>query len=356
LDNIFEDLPETLQEGIRELGWTKPMPVQAKVLPVMAEGNDLIVKALTGSGKTGAFGIPIVQSIDAGSKGCQALVMCPTRELANQVSGEIEIIGRAKGIKCLPIYGGVGYTEQLEGIEAGHQVIVGTPGRILDHLSSGRLNFDLVKIVVMDEADEMLSLGFWPDMREINKYLPKNRQACLFSATIPEKVRSLSRHFLSDPEFVSLADEDVTPQQIEHYFVVVGANEKEKALVRIIEHEDPESAIIFCNTKDDVRYVTGFLQRQGLDADQISGDLTQTARERAMKRIKSGKLRFLVATDVAARGIDISDLRRAPPSPWCRASTSATSAISSRSTRSRSRSASSPPRPRPPHAWASASR
>jgi ATP-dependent RNA helicase DeaD len=145
-------------------------------------------------------------------------------------------------------------------------------------------------------------------MREINKFLPKGRQACLFSATMPEKVRSLSRHFLNEPEFVSLSDEDVTPQQIEHYFVVVGAHEKEKALVRIIEHEDPESAIIFCNTKDDVRYVTGFLQRQGLDADQISGDLTQTARERAMKRIKTGKLRFLVATDVAARGIDISDL------------------------------------------------
>ena len=308
LDNIFEDLPEALQEGIRELGWTKPMPVQAKVLPVMAEGNDLIVKALTGSGKTGAFGIPIVRSIDAESHGCQALVMCPTRELANQVSGEIEILGKAKGIKCLPIYGGVGYTEQLEGIEAGHQVIVGTPGRILDHLNSGRLSFDGVKVVVLDEADEMLSLGFWPDMREINKFLPKDRQACLFSATIPEKVRSLSRFFLNDPQFVSLSDEDVTPQQIEHYFIVVGAHEKEKALVRIIEHEDPESAIIFCNTKDDVRYVTGFLQRQGLDADQISGDLTQAARERAMKRIKAGKLRFLVATDVAARGIDISDL------------------------------------------------
>lgn len=308
MSNVFEELPEVIREGIRDLGWTDPMPVQEQVLRVMSEGHDLIVQAQTGSGKTGAFGIPIVASLEAEKKGCQALVMCPTRELANQVAGEIEALGRPKAIRCLPIYGGVGYQEQLDGIEAGHHVIVGTPGRILDHLGSGRLSFDGVRTLVLDEADEMLSLGFWPDMREINKYLPKQRQSCLFSATIPEKVLSLSRFFLNDPVRVSLSDEHMAPQQIEHYFVVVSAHEKEKALVRIIEHEKPESAIIFCNTKDDVRSVTNFLQRSGLDADQISGDLSQAARERAMNRIKSGDLRFLVATDVAARGIDISDL------------------------------------------------
>jgi ATP-dependent RNA helicase DeaD len=246
--------------------------------------------------------------------------MTPTRELANQVSAEIETLGRHKGIRCLPIYGGVGYAQQIEGIEAGFQVIVGTPGRILDHLGSGRLQFDDVRVLVVDEADELLSLGFWPDMREINKYLPKDRQSCLFSATIPEKVRSLSRVFLNDPKFVSLSEDQASPQQIEHFFVVTTAQEKEANLVRIIEQEDPESAIIFCNTKDDVRYITSYLQRRGFDADQISGDLSQAAREQAMGRIKQGKLRFLVATDVAARGIDISDLTHvisyaAPASP-----------------------------------------
>jgi ATP-dependent RNA helicase DeaD len=218
------------------------------------------------------------------------------------------VLGEQRGILCLPIYGGVGYAQQIEGIEAGHHVIVGTPGRILDHLGSGRLHFDDVRVLVLDEADEMLSLGFWPDMREIQKYLSKERQSCLFSATIPEKVRSLSRALLHDPQYISLSDEQASPQQIEHYFVVTTAQEKEANLLRVLEYEDPESAIIFCNTKDDVRFVTSYLQRRGFDADQISGDLTQAAREQAMGRIKSGTLRFLVATDVAARGIDISDL------------------------------------------------
>jgi ATP-dependent RNA helicase DeaD len=319
-DTLFDELPEEIQAGIRELGWTRPMPVQARVIPAMREGGDLIVKAMTGSGKTGAFGIPLVAEIDPELRACQALVMLPTRELAGQVTGELAVLGKAKGIDCLPIYGGVGYAQQIEGIEAGYHIIVGTPGRILDHLGSGRLRFDKVRMLVLDEADEMLSLGFWPDMREINKHLPKDRQSCLFSATIPEKVRSLSRHFLHEPSYVSLAEDAASPQEIEHFYVITTAQDKEANLVRIIEYEEPESAIIFCNTKDDVRFVTAYLQRRGFDADQISGDLSQGARERAMARIKAGELRFLVATDVAARGIDISDLTHvigysAPESP-----------------------------------------
>jgi ATP-dependent RNA helicase DeaD len=307
-DNLFDELPDELQAGIRELGWTKPMPVQEKVLPAFGTGDDLIVKAQTGSGKTGAFGIPLVGMLDPELSACQALIMLPTRELAGQVAREIEVLGKAKGIRCLPVYGGVGYQQQIDAIEEGAHVIVGTPGRVLDHISNGRLTFESLKALVLDEADEMLSLGFWPDMREINKHLPKERQSCLFSATIPEKVRSLSRFFLNDPTYVSLNDDQQSPQQIEHFFMVTTAQEKEKNLARILEYEDPESAIIFCNTKDDVRFVTAFLQRRGFDADQISGDLTQVAREKAMAKIKAGKLRFLVATDVAARGIDISDL------------------------------------------------
>jgi len=320
LSDIFASQPEAVQNGIRDLGWSEPTPVQEKVLPPMIEGRDLIVQAHTGSGKTGAFGIPIIARIDTSIPACQALVMSPTRELANQVALEIETLGKHANANCVPVYGGVGYTQQLEGFAAGAHVVVGTPGRILDHLGSGNLSFDQVGILVLDEADELLSLGFWPDMREIQKYLPKKRQSCLFSATIPERVRSLSRVFLDDPLFVSLSDDQLSPQQIEHYYVVTTAQAKEANLARIIEDEDPESAIIFCNTKDDVRFVTSYLTRRGFDADQISGDLSQAAREDAMRRMKNGSLRFLVATDVAARGIDISDLSHvisysAPQSP-----------------------------------------
>jgi ATP-dependent RNA helicase DeaD len=309
LTELFAELPEDLQQGIRDLGWSTPMPVQAKAIPLMRQGLDLIVQARTGSGKTGAFGVPIVESIDTESRDIQALVMLPTRELAGQVAVEITAMGRHRGVETLPVYGGTGYGPQLEALERGVHVIVGTPGRILDHLGQGRMKLDRVKVLVLDEADEMLSLGFWPDMRDIANYLPKDRCSYLFSATIPEKVRSLSRFFLrEDAEFVTLSEGQLAPQEIEHFYYLCTAQEKEKLLAQIIEWEDPESAIIFCNTKADVRYVSGFLQKRGIDADQISGDLTQVAREKAIERIKAGKLRFLVATDVAARGIDISDL------------------------------------------------
>jgi ATP-dependent RNA helicase DeaD len=320
LHELFAALPEPIQRGVRELGWSRPTSVQEKVLPVMRSGRDLIVQAHTGSGKTGAFGIPIVEAVDPDRRSCQALVLAPTRELANQVAQEVRAIGRHRGVRSVPIYGGVGYQQQIDAIEEGAHLVVGTPGRILDHLGAGRLSFADVRILVFDEADELLSLGFWPDMREIQKYVPAERQSCLFSATIPERVRSLARVFLRDPEFVSLSEGQLAPQQIEHFYVVTTAQEKDANLVRILEYEEPDSAIIFCNTKDDVRFVTAYLQRRGYDADQISGDLSQAAREEAMARIKAGNLRFLVATDVAARGIDISDLSHvigysAPDSP-----------------------------------------
>ena len=306
--NVFETLPDDVRRGVSELGWKDPMPVQALAIPVMRSGSDLIVQARTGSGKTGAFGLPIVCEVDAARAAPQALVLAPTRELANQIAKEITTLGRHRGVRCLPIYGGVGYGAQLEGLKEGPHVIVGTPGRILDHLGAGRLRFEAVRMVVFDEADELLSLGFWPDMKEIRSYLPERRQSCLFSATIPEKVLALSRAFLHEPQFLSLVEGHASPAEIEHFYYVTTAQEKEANLRRILEYEDPESAIIFCNTKDDVRYVTSFLQRHGFDADQISGDLAQVAREKAMARIKAGELRLLVATDVAARGIDISDL------------------------------------------------
>jgi ATP-dependent RNA helicase DeaD len=307
-DNLFADLPEPLRLGIAELGWKQPMPVQAQAVPLMRGGSDVIVQARTGSGKTGAFGIPILEAIDTAQPVTQALVLAPTRELANQITGEITALGKHLGVRCVPIYGGVAYGPQNDALREGAHVVVGTPGRILDHLGSGRMQLGRVRVVVFDEADELLSLGFWPDMKEIKSYLPDKRQSCLFSATMPEKVLSLSRSFLVEPKFLSLVEGHASPTEIEHAHYVTTAQEKEANLRRILELEDPESAIIFCNTKDDVRFVTSYLQRHGFDADQISGDLTQAARERAMARIKAGELRILVATDVAARGIDISDL------------------------------------------------
>jgi ATP-dependent RNA helicase DeaD len=305
----FEGLPEDVRRGIADLGWTQPTPVQSRTIPVMRRGSDLIVQARTGSGKTGAFGVPIVCELDPELAAPQALVLAPTRELANQSAQEIIILGKHRGLRCLPVYGGVGYGPQIEGLKEGAHVIAGTPGRILDHLGAGRMKLDRVRFVVFDEADELLSLGFWPDMKEIRSYLPEKRQGCLFSATMPEKVLALSRAFLHEPEFISLVEQgQASPSEIEHFFYVTAAQEKDANLRRILEYEDPESAIIFCNTKDDVRFVTSYLQRHDFDADQISGDLTQAAREQAMGRIKRGELRFLVATDVAARGIDISDL------------------------------------------------
>lgn len=306
--NLFEELPEDIRRGIADLGWTDPMPVQVQTISVMREGGDLIVQARTGSGKTGAFGIPIATEVDPDRATPQALVLAPTRELASQISKELVALGQHRGLRCLPVYGGTPYGPQVDALNEGVHVIVGTPGRILDHLGAGRMCFDDVKIVVFDEADELLSLGFWPDMKEIRSYLPEKRQSCLFSATMPEKVLALSRAFLNDPKFISLVEGHTSPAEIEHFFYLTTAQEKETNLRRILEYEDPDSALIFCNTKDDVRFVTSYLQRYGFDADQISGDLTQVARERAMSRIKAGKLRFLVATDVAARGIDISDL------------------------------------------------
>ncbi|MCP4003099.1 MAG: DEAD/DEAH box helicase [bacterium] len=305
----FDSFSPEIKRGIDELGWVDPMPVQRRATPVMRRGRDIIVQAVTGSGKTGAFGLPILEIIDAELAAAQVLIMAPTRELAQQICSEVTLMGKYCDVEAVPVYGGTAYGPQLDAFERGAQVVVGTPGRLLDHLKSGRLKLNELRALIFDEADELLSLGFWPDMKEINSYVPKQRLCGLFSATMPQRVMSLARVFLDEPEFVSLTEGGVrAPEEIEHLHYIVQANQKEKALLRILKYEDPDSAIIFCNTRDDTRFVTAFLQRNKLDADMIQGEMTQAARESVMKRIKAGDLRLLVATDVAARGIDISDL------------------------------------------------
>jgi ATP-dependent RNA helicase DeaD len=304
----LEELPERARNAAANAGWTKLMPVQAVTIPYMLEGHDLMVQSRTGSGKTGAFILPIMLRIDTSKPVCQALVLVPTRELALQVSRESGMLGGGTGVNTVAVYGGVGYGPQIEGFKKGAHLVVGTPGRILDHLIKGTLVLDELGILVLDEADRMMSMGFYPDMEQVRSYVPKRCSGYMFSATYPFSVRRLARTFLKDPQSISLSEDTVHVVDTRHIYYVVPAMDKDRHLVRIIEVENPASAIIFCNTKVKVDYVTQVLQRFGYDADQLTSDLAQKAREKVLDRVREGKLRFLVATDVAARGIDIANL------------------------------------------------
>lgn len=310
LDEIsLEELSPELQEACRRAGWQTLVPVQAKSIPYLLAGREMLVQSRTGSGKTGAYILPIMQKIDMKKNVAQALVLVPTRELALQVSLEAQMLAQGSNMKTAVVYGGVGYNAQLEAFRGGAQLVIGTPGRILDHLLKNTLSLDHLKILIFDEADRMLSMGFYPDMVKIRKYIPTREiVSSMFSATFPPQVVRLSEQFLRKPQLLSLSGNQVHIAEIEHLFYVVPGMRKERSLVRIIEIENPASAIIFCNTKDTVHYLSVVLKRFGYDADELSSDLAQSAREKVMARVKRGALRFLVATDVAARGIDIPDL------------------------------------------------
>ncbi len=304
----MDDLPPVLRAAANRLNWTELMPVQVQTIPYMLGGQDVMVQSQTGSGKTGAFLLPILNRIETGLGAPQALVLVPTRELAVQVTRDAEELARESGIRPLSIYGGVGYKAQIQGLESGAQLIIGTPGRILDHLLKGNLNLDRLKIMVFDEADRMLSMGFYPDMKQLQRYLPRGLQSAMFSATYPGHVKRLAQQFLKDPIFVSLSQDQVHVSDVLHVFYKVPAMQKSRILVKIIEQENPASAIIFCNTKADVHFVSVVLRRFGYDVGEISADLTQAAREEVLEKLRLNKLKFLVATDVAARGIDIHEL------------------------------------------------
>ena len=288
------------------------MPVQARAIPRLLEDQDVMVQARTGSGKTGAFLLPMLQRLDSGASVCQALVLVPTRELAKQVSQQAEMLCVPAGFRTVAVYGGVGYGPQVDALKAGAQIVVGTPGRVLDHLLRGTFSLGRLKMRVFDEADRMLSMGFYPDMQEVQRHLPSRTVSTLhnsmFSATIPPLVMRTAQEFLHEPEFISLSGDQVHVTDTEHRFYVVPAMDKDRCLIRIIEVENPASAIIFCNTKAAVHYVTVVLQRFGYDADELSADRSQSDREAILQRLRENTLRFLVATDVAARGLDIPEL------------------------------------------------
>jgi ATP-dependent RNA helicase DeaD len=303
------NLPEPLRQAVARAGWSELMPVQARTIPYLLAGRDLIVQSRTGSGKTAAFLLPILARIDAERAGCQALVLAPTRELARQVAHDAEVLAGDTGMRTAVVYGGVAYGPQIEAFRQGAHLVVGTPGRILDHLLKRNLSLDNLQMLVFDEADRMLSMGFYPDMKAIQRHLPSRPiQSCMFSATFPSRVMRVAREFLHGADFLSLSRDHIHVTDVEHVYYVVPRMDKDRSLVRIIEVENPLSALIFCNTRARVHYVTAVLQRFGYDADELSSDLSQKARERIMARERKGGLRFLVATDVAARGIDLPEL------------------------------------------------
>jgi ATP-dependent RNA helicase DeaD len=308
-DITIEQLPERLREAAAHAGWTTLMPVQARAIPYVLGARNMMIQARTGSGKTGAFLLPMLERLDPMQRYCQALILVPTRELARQVGQEAERLCGDAGFRTVVVYGGVGYGAQIDALKQGAQIVIGTPGRTLDHLLKRTLSLNGIEMLIFDEADRMLSMGFYPDMKQIQGHLPnRNLQACMFSATFPIYVMRTAREFIREPEFITLSHDHVHVIDTAHVFYLVPGMEKDRCLVRIIEIENPSSAIIFCNTKIKVHYVTAVLQRFGYDADELSADLSQKNRERVLERVRKGALRFLVATDVAARGLDIPDL------------------------------------------------
>ncbi len=303
------DLPEKLREGAALAGWSELLPVQAKAIPYLFSQRDMMIQSRTGSGKTGAYLLPLLEMVNPLQNATQALILVPTRELALQVASEAELLGKATGVRSIAVYGGVGYRAQLDAFKAGAHIVIGTPGRILDHLLRRSLSLANLRFLVFDEAAHMLSMGFSPDMRRVKSYLPAHPiSTFMFSATFPPQVMRLTDQFLRDPGFINLSSDHIHVTETEHVYYTVPGMDKDRSLVRIIEVENPISAIIFCNTKLHVEYVTTVLQRFGYDADLLTSDLSQVVREKVLNRVRQGTLRFLVATDVAARGIDLPEL------------------------------------------------
>lgn len=308
-DVTLADLPPRLREAAARAGWTALMPVQARALPPLLAGQEVMIQARTGSGKTGAYLLPMLERLNPSQPACQALILTPTRELARQVWHEAELLCAPAGLRSVAVYGGVGYGAQTAALRAGAHIVVGTPGRVLDHLLRRNFTLDALTMLILDEADHMLSMGFYPDMRRVQSYLPNRPvQTGLFSATFPEEVLRTAHAFLAQPRLISLSQDHVHVVEVEHAYYRVPGVDKDRALVRFIELENPTSAIIFCNTKARVHYVTVVLQRYGYDAAELSADLPQADREQVLARLRHGQLRFLVATDVAARGLDIPAL------------------------------------------------
>ncbi|MHB8620632.1 MAG: DEAD/DEAH box helicase [Chloroflexota bacterium] len=302
-------LSEPVRRALEQMGYEEPSPVQAETIPLLLAGADIIAQALTGTGKTAAFGIPMVERIDADKTDPQALVLAPTRELAIQSAGEINRIGHFSGIRVLPVYGGQSYDHQLRVLRQGVHIIVATPGRLLDLINRGAVRLGSVRILILDEADEMLNMGFLEDVETIISHLPEKPQTALFSATMPRPIVELARKHLVEPKRVTLSKpEQLTAPDVAQFSYEVPRPYKTEVLTRLLDLKNPDLALVFCATKRMVDDLAEELQGRGYRVEAIHGDLSQPQRERVIANARAGRLDVLVATDVAARGLDISNI------------------------------------------------
>lgn len=307
----FKDLGinKEILKAIEELGFEAPTPIQAQALPKLYEGKDIIGQAQTGTGKTAAFGIPMIEKVDGKNKSVQVLVLAPTRELSIQVADEIRKFSKyQRDVKSLAIYGGQPIDRQIKILKQGVQIVVGTPGRILDHIGRRTLKLDNVIGVVLDEADQMLDMGFLEDIEAILDNTPTARQTAMFSATMPREIENIARKYMKKPEKIKVVHRELTVPQIAQYYFEVKAHEKVDALSRVLDMEESDLGIIFCRTKKGVDELVESLQSRGYSVDGLHGDLKQSQRDRVMKKFRDGTIDLLVATDVAARGIDVDDV------------------------------------------------
>ncbi len=303
----FEELglSEPTLKAIVELGYEEPTPIQARTIRHMLEHSDVIAQAQTGTGKTAAFALPIIEKLEKNVRTPQALVMTPTRELAVQVAEAFHSYGKYHHIAVLPVYGGQPIERQLKALHRGVQIVVGTPGRLLDHIRRGTLELDQVRTVVLDEADEMLDMGFIEDIEAILETTPETRQTALFSATMPNPIVNLAQRYMREPQRITVKTEQMTVPQTRQVYYEVGRRDKFEVLARILDFETPTSALIFCRTKSEVDSLGERLIARAFPAETLHGDLSQVQRDRVMARFRSGQVELLVATDVAARGLDI---------------------------------------------------
>ena len=307
----FEDLQldDRILRAVADMGFEEASPIQAKSIPVQLEGVDMIGQAQTGTGKTAAFGIPLLQKIDPKNKKLQAVALCPTRELAIQVAEEIRSLAKyMHGIKVLPIYGGQDIVRQIKGLKDGTQIIIGTPGRVMDHMRRKTVKFDQVHTVIMDEADEMLNMGFLEDMETILSQLPTERQTIMFSATMPPEIQKIAESFQKDPQVIRVVKKELTVPKVTQYYYEVKPRTKVEVMCRLLDLYAPKLSVAFCNTKKQVDELVDELQGRGYFAEGLHGDLKQIQRDRVMNSFRNGRTEILVATDVAARGIDVDDV------------------------------------------------
>lgn len=307
----FEELNlnEKTKRALKDAGYTNPTPIQEQAIPVVLEGKDFIGQSKTGTGKTASYSLPMIEKIDASSKKVQAIVLCPTRELAVQVADEVrKFLKYQEGIKTIAIYGGQSIETQIKMLKKGVQIVIGTPGRVMDHMRRKTLKLDNVKMCVLDEADEMLNMGFEEDIETILKDVPEERQTVLFSATMNKRIMGITKKYLKNPKKVKIPAEELTVNEIEQISISIKEAMKSETLMRLIQVYQPQKAIVFCNTKKRVDDLIEVLKQNHFKAEALHGDIKQTVRERIMKRMRNGEFQILVATDVVARGIDIQDV------------------------------------------------